>query len=415
MYIRRKIHSAIHTHLEKKEYTIITGARQTGKTSLLQAIFEELKNGGATVNYMSFEDRDVLSACNIHPEEIFAFSPRPEKIWQAGSEKRKPFYLLIDEIQYANDPSNFMKYLYDTYGENLKIVATGSSAFYMDSKFKDSLAGRKRLFELQTLDFMEFLIFKNAIVLAAELETIRSQEGYISTGRFELQSMLNEYMVFGGYPAVVLENEKEEKINRLKEIRNSFLKRDIDESGIANHDKFYNLLTILAGQTGNLVNRNELSNTIGLDNKTIDKYLHVLQQCFHIVLVKPFYSNLRKEITRMPKIYFKDLGLRNAALNRFFDFHLREDQGALLKNYVLLRLTGMFDSDAIRFWRTTKNIEVDFVVSLSFKKGYAIEVKLKYKNSTSNSVKKFIDHYPEYEPVIISYAYDKNCKWVLKL
>jgi uncharacterized protein len=415
MYIQRRIHQAIENHLGKKEYTIITGARQTGKTSLLQAFFEEFKNRDAVVNYLSFEDRDILSACNNHPEEIFTFTPRPEKPRQAVGEKKVPYYLLIDEIQYVNDPSNFLKYLYDTYGENLKIVATGSSAFYMDYRFKDSLAGRKRLFELKTLDFGEFLIFKNASHLITELERIQSQQDYISTSHKKLLDMLDEYMVFGGYPAVVLEKDHGEKINRLKDLKNSFLKRDIDESGIVHQDKFYNLLAILAGQTGNLVNRNELSNTIELDNKTIEKYLLVLQQCFHIALIKPFYSNLRKEITRMPKIYFKDLGMRNAALNRFFDFHQREDQGALLENYVFLRLTGIYDSDAIRFWRTTKNNEVDFIVSTSFQKGIAIEVKLKCKSPGSNSIQRFIEHYPGFEPKIISYEYDKNCTWIFKL
>ena len=117
----------------------------------------------------------------------------------------------------------------------------------------------------------------------------------------------------------------------------------------------------------------------------------------------------------MPKIYFKDLGMRNAALNRFFDFHQREDQGTLLENFVFLRLTGTYDSDAIRFWRTTKNNEVDFIVSTSFQKGYAVEVKLKCKSPVSNSIQRFIEHYPGFEPKIISYEYDKNCTWVLKI
>ena len=142
-----------------------------------------------------------------------------------------------------------------------------------------------------------------------ELEKIRLQKKYLSPANRELTDQLNSYLVFGGYPEVALEKDINERILLLKELKNAFLKKDIDEAGIIYHDKFYMLLTLLAGQTGNLVNRNELANTIGVDNKTIDNYLYVLQNSFHIELVKPFYSNLRKELTKMPKVYFKDAGM----------------------------------------------------------------------------------------------------------
>jgi len=110
---------------------------------------------------------------------------------------------------------------------------------------------------------------------------------------------------------------------------------------------------------------------ITVDNKTIDKYLNVLQNSFHIELVRPFHSNLRKELTKMSKIYFKDFGLRNCALNRFFDFKSREDQGSLLENYIHKRLSDLYDKDSIKFWRTTDNREVDFIITTSFNEGIA--------------------------------------------
>ena len=127
-----------------------------------------------------------------------------------------------------------MKYLYDVYGENLKIVASGSSAFYIDRKFTDSLAGRKRVFELKTLSFTEYLKFKEKISFYKELDLIRNQSGYVSSHMRALMEEFNNYLVYGGYPEVVLEKDNGEKINLLKEIKNSFLKRDIDESGISN-------------------------------------------------------------------------------------------------------------------------------------------------------------------------------------
>jgi len=415
MYIQRNIHQEINTHLNRKEHTIITGPRQCGKTSLIKAIYNELQDENRLVEYITFEDQDILSAINSHPEEVFSYSMRPEKLLNNPVSKNQRVYLFIDEIQYAANPSNFLKYLYDVYGENLKIIATGSSAFYIDDRFKDSLAGRKRVFELQTLSFDEWLQFAGVAHLLPELEKIRLQQQYLSPARRELMDQFNDYLVFGGYPEVALEKNINERILLLKELKNAFLKKDIDEAGVSYQDKFYILLTLLAGQTGNLVNRNELANTIGVDNKTIDNYLHVLQNSFHIELVKPFYSNIRKELTKMPKIYFKDIGMRNSALNRFFDFKNREDQGQLLENYVYNRLRNIYDKDNIRYWRTTDKKEIDFIVTTSFKEGLAYEVKTNCRNLNSASKKKFTAIYSGYSFQAVSYDIHNECQWILKV
>lgn len=415
MYIQRIIHPAIRNHLQRKEYTIITGPRQSGKTSLLQAVFRELQEDGRDVRYISLEDTDILSAINTHPEEVFSFCPRPDKGLDKNDKPAHAVFLFIDEVQHASDPSNFLKYLYDTYSRNLKIVATGSSAFYIDQKFNDSLAGRKRIFELKTLSFDEWLLFKNLGHTKDELSAIRQQENYISASYREILTLFNEYLIFGGYPEVVLESNKEEKIMLLKELRDSFMKKDIDEAGISTPEKFYALFTILAGQTGNLVNKRELAATIGVDNKTVDKYLHVLQKSFLIELVKPFYSNIRKELTKMPKVYFKDTGMRNMALNRFFDWKNREDQGVLLENYVYRRLTELYDRDSIKYWRTADNKEIDFVINTSHNKGFSIEVKLSGRKARQVLKTPFTGLYPEYPLEIISYEAGDDCKWVLKI
>ena len=415
MYIQRTIHPAIRKHLQRREYTIITGPRQCGKTSLLQAVFRELKDESNNVRYITLEDTDILSAINTHPEEVFSFFPRPGKSMDNSHGPAQPVFLFIDEVQHAADPSNFLKYLFDTYGKNLKIVATGSSAFYIDQKFNDSLAGRKRIFELKTLSFDEWLLFKNLGYSRNELSAIRQQENYISASHREILTLFNEYLIFGGYPEVALESNIEEKIMLLKELRDSFLKKDIDEAGISSPDKFYMFLSILAGQTGNLVNKHELAATIGVDNKTVDKYLHVLQKSLHIEMVKPFYSNIRKELTKMPKVYFKDPGMRNMALNRFFDWKNREDQGALLENYVHRRLTELYDRDSIKYWRTADNKEIDFVITTSFQKGFSYEVKINCRKAKQALNTRFRELYPEYPLEIISYEPGDDCRWVLKV
>jgi predicted AAA+ superfamily ATPase len=414
MYIRRNIHSAIKNHLKRKEYTIITGPRQSGKTSLLQALFRELKEEGRQASYITLEDTDVLTAINTHPEEVFSFSPRPEKSLE-GKDVAESHFLFLDEVQHASDPSNFLKYLYDAYGTNLKIVATGSSAFYMDHKFNDSLSGRKRIFELKTLSFDEWLIFKDQLQIKDELMKIRRYDHYISAAPREILELFDDYLIFGGYPEIALESDNREKILLLKELRDSFLKKDMDEAGIGAPDKFRLFFSILAGQTGNLVNKNELATTVGVDNKTIDKYLQVLQKSFHIELVKPFYSNLRKELTKMSKVYFKDSGMRNIALNRFFDWRSREDQGALLENYVHRRLTEIHDRDAIRFWRTADDKEIDFVVTISEHEGFALEVKVTCRKTKQAIKSKFTDLYPGYPLEFISYDTVNDCRWVLKV
>ena len=156
MYIERKIYTKIKKHLDRKEYTIITGARQTGKTTLITSLFKELKSGSDDVFYLTLENSDVLRDINETPENIFKYALRPADPLTQDTENKR-VVLFIDEIQYADKPSHFLKYLYDKYLGNLKIIATGSSAFYLDSSFEDSLAGRKRIFILKTLSFEEFL------------------------------------------------------------------------------------------------------------------------------------------------------------------------------------------------------------------------------------------------------------------
>ncbi len=415
MYIERRIHQDIKRHIERKEYTIITGPRQSGKTSLIKALFRELKDENRDVSYLTFEDRDIPKAIDNHPEELFSYVKRPAKSMAGNQNDTDTLFLFIDEVQYAADPSHFLKYLYDAYGRNLKVIATGSSAFYIDRKFKDSLAGRKRIFELKTLSFDEWLKFRGDLSLMNDLKLIREQKNYISADHRQLSDLFHEYLIYGGYPAVTLEKDKSEKAFILKELKNSFLKKDIDESGIANSDKFYSLLAVLSDQTGNLVNRNELANTIGLDNKTIDKCLYTLQKCFHIELVKPFFQNQRKEITKMPKVFYKDSGMRNIAINRLFDFRDRQDQGQLIENYAYNRLTELYDQDLIRFWRTSDKQEVDFVISTTYREGLAYEVKMQCQGIKHAGYKKFIQSYPDFQFRIISHEIHDNCLWILRL
>lgn len=402
-YKNRHIHDKIHAHLNKKEYTIITGARQVGKTTLLRQFYRELKQEGKRVFFLSLENIDVLNALNEHPENIFQFTERPINALEKDAGSKQRIYLLLDEIQYANDPSGFLKYLFDTYLSHLKIIATGSSAFYIDRKFKDSLAGRKKIFHLHPLNFQEYLEFSGKKDLSDEVQTLRTRKDYISLKKHEIKEYFDDYLVFGGFPAAVLETDADLKKEILLELRDSYIKRDILESGIRNDLDFYNLMKILASQTGNLVNKNELSKTLRIHLSTIENYLSTLEKCFHITLVKPFHKNLRKEIVKMPKVYFNDLGLRNALLNRFSGIEERQDTGTLLENYVYQRLVQIYPQEDIKFWRTADGNEVDFVVSSDYKSGKAYEVKTSTIEYKPTKYKKFTENYPNINLSIIAY------------
>jgi len=386
--IKRKLLSSLINHLKEKQFSIISGPRQSGKTTLLNQVAAILKQNMEEVYFLTLEDPTILARLNQHPENLFEFVIRsPEK----------KVFVLLDEVQYLDNPSNFLKLLYDRYSPQLKIVATGSSAFYIDRKFKDSLAGRKRLFELYTLDFDEFLIFRTGTNnLAEELDRIRQNEMYISSKRKELESYFNEYVTYGGYPAVVLAGTQEKKVEMLKELTGSFLKRDIAESNIQDREKFYQLLLILSQQTGSLINTNELSRTLMMSVTAVENYLYVLQKCFHIHLLRPFYKNIRKELIKMPKVFFHDLGFRNVLLNQFFPLVQRLDKGMVIENYAFIRLRTLFGNDNLRFWRTADGHEIDFIHTQSQDSGEAIEIKFEVSSFNPAKYGNFREAYPGY-------------------
>jgi predicted AAA+ superfamily ATPase len=405
--IKRKYFDQLVKHLDspEKEFLIMSGARQTGKTVLLKQCLDHLNEKKEKVFYFTLEDSTLKTALNQHPENIFRFIPK-------NFDSR--VYLLIDEIQYLDDPSNFLKYHYDLYAPGLMIIATGSSAFYIDEKFSDSLAGRKKLIEVYTMNFDEFLVFRNNGHLLQELQMIRENPDYISLKRNDLLASLDEYLTYGGYPAVVLAEGHDLKKARLRELLTSYLKRDILESGIKSEETLLNLLKILAAGQNNLVNKNELSVTLRVSTTTIENYLLVLQKCFHVVLVKPYFTNVRKEITKMPVVYFHDLGFRNMINNLFGQITNRPDKGAIIENYIFICLREKFLYDEIHYWRTADGNEVDFVINAGEVK-FAIESKFDQNQFRPGKYKKFAEAYPQFPLSCRSYRADSNLNHILGL
>jgi uncharacterized protein len=381
---RRKLYDKLIQHLPKKEFSIITGPRQTGKTTLLRQLEEYCRTEGIPTLMINLEDKSILSELVEHPLNLLKFLP--------ASEKRT--IVFIDEVQYHPDPSNFLKLLFDEHVGKIKIIATGSSAFYLDQRFKDSMAGRKRLFLLMTCSFDEYLSLSGKPELVPELERLENEKGAKSTNMEYLKNEWEKYLIFGGYPAVITEPERGEKIEKLNEIRDAFIRRDMQEAGVANDIAFYQLFRILASQTGKLLNTNELASTLRIKHETVQNYLSVLQKCFHIGLIKPFYKNIRKEIVKMPKVYLFDNGMRNALLNNFNSLQLRSDRGELWENYIFKILAEEHGTDLVYFWRTTGGNEVDFVLPfLQIPK--AIEVKYDESAVKQAKYKIFRENYPD--------------------
>jgi uncharacterized protein len=402
---RKNISEKIIKHLADKRYSILIGARQVGKTTVVKQVHDHLRNKNENAFFLTFENPEILNAVNDHPENIFRYAKHPDSL-----EKKERLYLLIDEVQYAANPTNFLKYLYDTYEDKVKIIATGSSAFYIDKNFKDSLAGRKKIFELYTLDFEEFLHFKGQDKLIPDLHEMRKRSGYVSLNKHVLQSLFEEYLTYGGYPAVVLQKNTEDKIELLQELINSYMKKDVSESNIKEDIKFFQMARILASQTGDLLNQNNLGTQLKLSNGAVDNYLYLLRKCFHIHLLAPKHGTVIKEITKMPKVYFHDLGLRNILLKQFGNVNERLDKGHLIENYVYTRLRNLYKTDEIFFWRTADGNEVDFIIEKTIDKGLAFEVKYSEQQFKMSKYKKFINAYPNYELSLITAKKEEKSK-----
>jgi len=383
MSIIRDVTIQAQKYVQNDEILLFIGARQAGKTTILNQFKSFLENQNKKVYFLNLEDVEYLELLNQSPKNIF-------KIFSFDFNKTN--FIFIDEVQYLKNPSNFLKYLYDEYKKKVKIIASGSSAFYLDNKFKDSLAGRKRIFNVFTLSFKEFLRFKN------ENELAEKDFKDISLKDMERISLYyREYLIYGGYPRVVL-SPLDEKENIIREIAFSYIKKDIYEAHIKQEEIFYKLFKILASQTGNLVNASELAATLGVSKSAIDHYLYVMRKSFHICLLRPFYRNIRKELTKMPKIYFLDLGLRNFFVNNFNSYEQRNDKGQLLENAAFRQLVERYDEYYLKFWRTIQKNEIDFII----KEKKAFEVKVNPERLKEKNFNLFLENYPNIDLSIIS-------------
>ncbi len=409
----RKIVSEITQYLNSPEIILLVGARQVGKTSILYLLIDELIKKGTPENqihYFDLEDFTVLDVFNAGVKKFISY------LSALGKDINKRVYIFADEIQYMNNPTNFLKLLADHH-KNLKLIVSGSSTLEIRQKFKDSLAGRKVVFEIYPLDFYEFLVFKKEKKLYEAL--LKSDVRHVTKktvmedipARFFIEDMsgyFSEYLVFGGYPFMVMEPEHTKKVTYLLDIYNSYVKKDIkDIMRIDNITAFNNLIRALALQAGGLVKITELCNTVKLARETVERYLFILENTFIIKTVTPFSGNQRKEISKMAKVYFVDTGLRNSIIRNFDNPEERVDAGSLVENCVCGNLLkNLTPLEEIHFWRTLAGNEVDFVLTRG-QKIKPIEVKYKaFKSSkTPLGIRYFQKDYASEEGVVLTKDY----------
>lgn len=360
--ITRHLEKTLLYYLEqRREILAVVGPRQCGKTTLLKHIQNNLTDSV----YLSFEDRDELE---LFEKDIKGFAKRYIHFR----------YIFIDEFQYAKTGGKNLKYIYDTYPET-KIIVTGSSALDLSVKTVKYLVGRILVFHLYPLNFSEFIQFKAQKYLYEEIylklkrtnridfhnpgnfkKTVIFYNIITSSVKKQFNDFVDEFIVYGGYPSIVMSDSPNDKRILLKNIYNTYFLREVrDILGLIDDFKLSNLIKALALQIGNLVEYKELSTVTQYDYVTLKKYLNFLEKTFITQMVRPYFVNRSKEIVKNPKVYFYDSGLRNVVLDDFRSLSNRTDKGALYEN---MAFSNFIKNDIqLNFWRTKGKTELDFV------------------------------------------------------
>ncbi len=377
---KRKILEKIELFLDTNDILLFYGARQVGKTSLMKIIQQDYIKNKDTY-FFDLENPDYLKLLNQNPNIFIEFL----KSYYAWKEEEQ-IVIFIDEVQYLDNPTNFLKYIYDNF-PNIKMIISGSSTLEIRGKLADSLVWRIIKFDILPLSFEEFLIFKQKNNLASLIWKVWKFEIIDN----EIKFFYEEFCKFWAYPKVVLANDMTVKKEYLKQIYSTYIEKDIRDIGkIRQVEKFNNLLKVLANQSGNIVNFSEISNTLWITIKTLNEWLFLLENTFVIKIIKPFSTNLRWEITKMPKIFFIDNWLRNFIENDFENI-----TGNSFENSFFNYIHNAYKAEKINFYRTADKKEIDFILDK-----IPYELKLSYNGKKLIALDYFQNKYDKVWNVI---------------
>jgi len=396
--IKRKIFNEVKEHLNKKEISLIVGPRQVGKTTIMKELKSYLETKGKKLLFLSL-DYEADSVFFSSQEDLL----RKIKL-ELGNENG---FVFIDEIQRKENAGVFLKGIYDL-GLPYKFIVSGSGSLELKEKINESLAGRKRDFFMDPVDFEEFVDFKTGYKYESRLKE------FFETEKQKSFNLLKEYLNFGGYPMVILEETENEKRKVIDQIFRSCIEKDISYLlKLDRIDAFVLMIKVLASQTGQLINYSSIATQTGLSVPSLKKYLWYAEKVFIIRTVQPFFTKKKKEITKSPIVYFIDLGLRNFSLNMFGRIENNEQMGLIFQNFIYNRINKEIRETLknVNFWRTKDGARVDFIIrdSLSL---LPIEVKFSSlsKPEISRSLRNFINEYKTEEARVVNLSLGANKK-----
>lgn len=338
---------------------IIYGPRQAGKTTLVQKLLKDLPYKSLAINADQQKYNDVLGSKDLSALKSLV----------SGYE-----LLFIDEAQRIADIGLNLKILIDNLPD-LKIIATGSSSFDLANKISEPMTGRIWAYTLYPISFSELTSIYN---------------------EFELKLSIEERLVFGSYPEIFSFANYQEKREYLEQLSNSYLYKDILELGSLKKSRIiYDLVKLLAFQIGNQVSIHELATSLSLSKATVEQYIDLLEKSFVVFRLSGFSRNLRKEVRKMDKIYFYDLGVRNAAIDNLKNLKDRNDAGQLWENFLMVeRLKYLHykrELAARYFWRTYTGAELDYVEE---REGKLHGYEFKYNKKIARQPESFLKTYP---------------------
>lgn len=361
-YLPRTLEAAIRKRLETdpRKIVILYGQRQVGKTTLAKRIVS------------SFEGKKVLyinADLNPHAEVFSSRDLVQLKLFTAGYD-----FLLIDEAQRVPDIGINLKILHDNFPA-LRILVTGSSSLDLANRVQEALTGRTWTFHLHPFSAQE---------LASHF------------GKLDYHNRRDEWLIYGAYPGVLELENRNDKETFLNELTQAYLYKDVLElGGIRESTKLRNMLRLLAFQIGAEVSMTELGKQVGLDTGTIARYIDLLEKSFVITGVEGFSRNLRKEVSKKRKIYFWDLGIRNALTGQFAAMNKRSDQGGLWENFLFIERAKMLGNSQVfsnrYFWRLQSGAEIDYVEE---RKGELKGYEFKYGKKQRKAPVSWQNNYP---------------------
>ncbi len=358
MIYERTLQKTIEKHLYNGRIIVLYGARQVGKTTLSQTI---LTNSNKKSRYLSGDNPSVVAnLTNRNAEELKNFIGDFELV-------------VLDEAQRIENIGITLKLLVDNYPD-MQIIATGSSSFDLANKISEPLTGRSWVFHLQPLSFLEIT----------------------GTDRTIATQTMERMLIFGSYPGIWSISDTD-AANALTELSSNYLFKDLLEyETLKKSPLLTKLLQALALQVGNEVSLRELSNLMEVDIKTVERYIFLLEQTFVIYRLPALKRNPRNEVGKLRKIYFTDLGLRNALIRNFNELNLRNDVGALWENFCVNERIKINDYAEYRpnyyFWRSYSQKEVDLVEEYG---GWMYAFEFKWKSGRAKLPSEFKKLYPK--------------------